>query len=97
MSFMPPTDSMFLLAESREHPMHVGGLQLFVPPEDAGPEFARDMLDSFRGTDNVSALFRKRPAEPVSSLGNTWWSIDETIDYDYHVRHSAVPAAGPHP
>ena len=94
MSFMPPTDSMFLLAESREHPMHVGGLQLYVPPDGAGPDFARDLLDSFRGTDNVSALFRKRPAEPVSSLGNTWWSTDETIDYDYHVRHSAVPQPG---
>ncbi len=94
MSFMPPTDSMFLLAESREHPMHVGGLQLFVPPEGAGPEFARDLLESFRSTDNVSAQFRKRPAEPVSSLGNTWWSTDETIDYDYHVRHSAVPQPG---
>ncbi|MDX6277937.1 MAG: diacylglycerol O-acyltransferase / wax synthase [Nocardioidaceae bacterium] len=94
MSFMPPTDSMFLLAESREHPMHVGGLQLFVPPEDAGPEFARDLLDSFRSTDNVSPLFRKRPAEPVGTLGNTWWSVDETIDFDYHVRHSAVPHPG---
>ena len=29
MSFMPPTDSMFLLGESREHPMHVGGLHLY--------------------------------------------------------------------
>ncbi len=94
MSFMPPTDSMFLLAESREHPMHVGGLQLFVPPDDAGPEFVRDMLDSFRGNDNVSDLFRKRPADPVGSLGNTWWSTDATIDYDYHVRHSAVPHPG---
>ena len=94
MSFMPPTDSMFLLAESREHPMHVGGLQLFVPPEGAGPEFGREMLESFRGTDNVSALFRRRPAEPVSSLGNTWWSTDQTIDFDYHVRHSAVPQPG---
>ena len=94
MSFMPPTDSMFLLAESREHPMHVGGLQLFVPPDGAGPEFGREMLESFRGTDNVSALFRRRPAEPVSSLGNTWWSTDQTIDFDYHVRHSAVPQPG---
>ena len=32
MSYMPPTDAMFLWAESREHPMHVGGLQLFIPP-----------------------------------------------------------------
>ena len=41
-----------------------------------------------------SALFRRRPAEPVSSLGNTWWSTDQTIDFDYHVRHSAVPQPG---
>ena len=39
-------------------------------------------------------MFRKRPAEPVSSLGNTWWTFDDTIDYDHHVRHSAVPQPG---
>ena len=61
MSFMPPTDSMFLLAESRDHPMHVGGLQLFVPPEGAGAEFTADMLAGFGRSDDVSALFRKRP------------------------------------
>lgn len=94
MSFMPPTDSMFLLAESREHPMHVGSLQLFVPPEGSGPEYVRQMLDAFRQTDNVSPTFRKRPAEPVGSLGNTWWTYDDTIDFDYHIRHSAVPNPG---
>lgn len=94
MSYMPPTDSMFLLAESREHPMHVGGLQLFEPPDGSGPEFAREMVQAFRQNDNVSPLFRRRPAEPVSSLGNTWWSMDDTIDYHYHVRHSAVPSPG---
>jgi diacylglycerol O-acyltransferase len=93
MSFMPPTDSMFLLVESREHPMHVGGLQLFTPPEGAGPDFVRDVLESFRGHE-VSPLFRRRPAEPVGSLGNTWWKVDDAIDYDYHVRHSAVPQPG---
>ncbi len=94
MPFMPPTDSMFLLAESREHPMHVGGLQLFVPPEDAGPQYAREMVEAFRQSSDVSALFRRRPAEPVNLLGTTWWSSDETIDYDYHVRHSAIPHPG---
>lgn len=93
MSFMPPTDSMFLLAESREHPMHVGGLQLFTPPEGAGPDFVREVIESFRGHE-VSPLFRKRPAEPVGSLGNTWWKVDESIDFEYHVRHSAVPQPG---
>jgi diacylglycerol O-acyltransferase len=27
MQLIAPSDSMFLLGESREHPMHVGGLQ----------------------------------------------------------------------
>lgn len=94
MPFMPPTDSMFLLAESREHPMHVGGLQLFVPPEDSGPDFARQMVAAYRQSDDVSAMFRRRPAEPVGSLGNAWWATDDVIDYDYHVRHSAVPNPG---
>ena len=94
MSFMPPTDSMFLLGESREHPMHVGGLQLFELPDQAGPEFVADLIESFRHTENVARMFRKRPAQPVSSLGNTWWTYDDTIDYDHHVRHSAVPHPG---
>ncbi|MCD9199017.1 WS/DGAT/MGAT family O-acyltransferase [Aeromicrobium wangtongii] len=93
MPFMPPTDSMFLLAESREHPMHVGGLQLFSPPPDAGPEFVRDMLDAFTAHE-TSPLFRQRPAEPVASRGSTWWKVDPTLDLDYHVRHSAVPHPG---
>lgn len=93
MSFMPPTDSMFLLGETREHPMHVGSLQLFVPPDGAGPEWARSMLDTIRADDDdIAALFRKRPATPVNSLGNTWWKVDDDVDLDYHVRHSAVPS-----
>ncbi len=94
MPFMPPTDSMFLIAESREHPMHVGGLQLFVPPEDSGPDFAREMVAAMRQSDDVSPLFRRHPAQPVGSLGNTWWATDDVVDYDYHVRHSAVPRPG---
>ncbi len=94
MAFIPPTDSMFLLAESREHPMHVGGLQLIVPPEGSGPEFVSEMLESFRARQDVSELFRRRPADPVGSVGQTWWTVDKDIDFDYHVRHSAVPGPG---
>lgn len=94
MPFMPPTDSMFLLAESREHPMHVGGLQLFEPPEGAGPEFVRDLVEGFRAADQISPAFRKHPAEPVGVLGQTWWASDESVDMEYHVRHSALPPPG---
>lgn len=39
-------DASCLLAESREHPRHVAGLQVFTPPKDAGPEFVRDIYDA---------------------------------------------------
>jgi len=34
---MPINDSLFLLAESRQTPMHVGGMLLFQPPQGVGP------------------------------------------------------------
>jgi diacylglycerol O-acyltransferase len=37
MELMAPLDALFLSAETREHPLHVGALQLFTPPADAGP------------------------------------------------------------
>ena len=43
---MSPLDSLFLLAESREHPMHVGGLQLFQPPDGADAMDVRSMFDA---------------------------------------------------
>ena len=94
MPYMPLTDSMFLLGESREHPMHVGGLQLLAPPDGAGPEFVRELVESFRAEGDVNPVFRKRPAKPVGAVGMTWWASDDTIDLDYHVRHSALPHPG---
>ncbi|MGC5163093.1 WS/DGAT/MGAT family O-acyltransferase [Rhodococcus sp. DT1] len=91
---MPVTDSIFLLAESREHPMHVGSLEVFTPPEGAGPDYVSDLYAQFLATEVVDEAFRKRPGHPVSSLGYLWWSVDEEVDLEYHVRHSALPASG---
>jgi diacylglycerol O-acyltransferase len=94
MSYMPVTDSMFLLAESREHPMHVGGLQLFTPPEGAGPDYVRGVVQTMRSHTEVSERFGRRPADPVGILGNTWWTSVTDLDLEYHVRHSALPQPG---
>lgn len=91
MSLMPVTDAMFLAAESREHPMHVGGLQLFTPPEGAGPEFAGEVYQRMMAETEVSWLFRKRPGRLASSFVNLTWDDDTGIDLDYHVRRSALP------
>ena len=59
---MSPLDSVFLMTESREHPMHVGGLQLFEPPEGAGPDFVREVHDALVANRDFQPTFRKRPA-----------------------------------
>jgi diacylglycerol O-acyltransferase / wax synthase len=93
MDLMSPTDALFLLAETREHPLHVGGLQLFTPPPGAGPEFAGEVYKALTESGRVSSTFRKRPraAGGITSLG---WAQDDDIDLDYHVRRSALPTPG---
>ncbi|MGH3736008.1 MAG: WS/DGAT/MGAT family O-acyltransferase [Micromonosporaceae bacterium] len=92
--WMPVTDSMFLLGESREHPLHVGGLQLYQPPEGAGPDFVRELHRSMVEYPEVASLFRRRPQEPVGTLGQLIWRNDDDLDLEYHVRLSALPRPG---
>jgi WS/DGAT/MGAT family acyltransferase len=94
MAIMPVTDSMFLLAESREHPMHVGGLQLFELPDGAGPDYVSDFHRQLLSLVDVSPLFRRRPRGPVGSVGQFAWSNDDQLDLEYHVRLSGLPRPG---
>ncbi len=94
MAMMPVTDSMFLLVETREHPMHVGGLQLFKKPDGAGPDYLRDVRKSLLESENMRTVFRRRPARPVNTLGHVAWSTDADLELDYHFRHSALPQPG---
>jgi diacylglycerol O-acyltransferase / wax synthase len=96
MELMSPTDSIFLLTESREHPMHVGGLQLFAPPEGAGPDFAREAYETLVANRDFQPTFRKRPAWVLGGVANVAWTYDDAddVDIDYHVRRSALPTPG---
>ncbi|TSD93836.1 wax ester/triacylglycerol synthase family O-acyltransferase [Gordonia rubripertincta] len=95
MQYMPVTSSMFLLAETREQPMHVGGLQLFVPREgQSSADLAEEVLETFSSGSEFHPLFRKRPASPVTILGNVAWTYDDEIDFDYHVRRAVLPRPG---
>jgi diacylglycerol O-acyltransferase len=94
MSPMPITDSIFLLGESREHPLHVGGLQLFQLPDGAGPDYVSDAYRELITRDEVQPLFRKRLRGPVGSIGKWSWTNDDQMDLEYHVRLSALPGPG---
>jgi WS/DGAT/MGAT family acyltransferase len=73
--------------------MHVGGLQLFKPPDGAGPEFVREVYEDMLSCTDVQPTFRKRPAF-LGGITNVAWSQDKDIELDYHLRRSALPKPG---
>lgn len=88
-----PIDAMFLIGESREHAMHVGSLQLFEPPEDAGPHFVRESFEAMLEQTDIQPTFRKRPAF-FGGITNLAWAFDKDVELDYHLRRSALPEPG---
>ena len=89
-----PTAVGFLLAENRNMPMHVGGLQLFKKPEGAGRNYVREMYEQMSDVDEIAPLFLKRPYRSAKTAGQFVWRPDEQFDIEHHVRHSALPKPG---
>jgi diacylglycerol O-acyltransferase len=89
-------DASFLFLEKREIPMHVAGLFLCTLPEKANQQKFMQRLDElFRSVDE----FRKPFGEYVTTgklgaLGGLYWEEDRALDFDYHIRHSALPKPG---
>jgi len=94
MPMIPPQDAAFLMVESREHPMHVGALQVFDLPSRAKRDYVSRLYEQSLQFTELRSLMRQRPRTPVSSLGQLWWEIDKDVDLEYHVRLSALPAPG---
>jgi len=95
MKLISPTDSIFLLGESREHPMHVGGLGLYEPPDGmSGSDFLRELHQDMVAHQDFQPTFRKHPATLFGGIANVGWTFDDEVDLDYHLRRSGLPAPG---
>lgn len=94
MELISPMDGMFLSGESREHPMHVGGLHLYEPPAGAGPEFVSELYAKLLTKTDSDPTFRKHPREVMGGISQLTWATDPDLDLDYHLRHSALPHPG---
>lgn len=94
MGLMPVTDSMFMLPENREQPMHVGGLQVFDLPPGAGPDWVSELFAQALAATDVSPLFRRRAHRGPLTLGQWAWEQDDDVDLEHHVRLSALPRPG---
>jgi WS/DGAT/MGAT family acyltransferase len=89
-------DSAFLLGESRETPMHVGGVNLFTLPQGADERvFLHELADQLRSAQDLQSPFGDRlKTGPLGLLGPAYWEADTSLDLDYHIRHSALPKPG---
>ncbi|QIG41568.1 wax ester/triacylglycerol synthase family O-acyltransferase [Nocardioides anomalus] len=89
-----PTSTAFLLAENRQMPMHVGGLQLFEKPEGAGKNYTREMFEQMRDVEEIRPLYLKHPHRSIRTGGQLVWKDDDQFDIEHHLRHSALPSPG---
>ena len=90
-----PTDAAWLLLESRDTPMHVGGLFEFTPPADAPPDFLKGELERLRASRAIPPPWNLKLVHgPLVDSRLPLMREGHDIDLDYHVRHSALPYPG---
>ena len=89
-------DAAFLYVESRETPMHVGGINLFEFPEGADEQkFMKRLADAYLSTTELREPFGDFVSTgSLGRFGPLYWEKDKDLDLDYHVRHSALPRPG---
>ena len=87
-------DTSFLLAENRMMPMHTGGLMLFSYPEGVHEDWLHQTLSGNDDPEAVQYPFNQKLAWPLRRLGLPHWVLDDNLDTQYHVRHSALPKPG---
>ncbi len=93
MGRLPLTDAAWLLIESRERPMHVGGLQLFTRPDDAPPDWLHTVVGRAMQDQVVATPYDLVLKEPYGRLGTFAFEPGD-VELAYHVRHIALPQPG---
>jgi diacylglycerol O-acyltransferase len=89
-----PIDVTWTQVESRDTPMHVAGLMPFVMPEDASPDFLRDLMADLRSAKEFMPPWNYCLRGPGLAHPRPAWVELEELDLEYHVRHSALPKPG---
>jgi WS/DGAT/MGAT family acyltransferase len=90
-----PQDAAWLVLESRDTPMHVGGLFEFTLPADASPDYLGQQFERLRESHAIPPPWSLKLVEgPLIGPRLPLMREDRDIDLDYHVRHSALPHPG---
>jgi WS/DGAT/MGAT family acyltransferase len=93
-TLLTPLDTGFLRMESSETPMHVGAVEIFVPPPEEEATFVRDVTKAFYRQSYAKPPFSLRLADtPWQALLPSWQEVGR-LDLDYHLRRWALPSPG---
>ncbi len=87
-----PLDVSFLYLEESTTPMHVGGVEIFQPPE-VGFDYDR-LVALIQQRIALVPRYRQRVREVPGNLARPVWIDDTNFDVTYHVRRSALPRPG---
>jgi diacylglycerol O-acyltransferase / wax synthase len=93
MKLMSPFDAAWLQVDSRETPMQVGSLQIYAPPDGAPDDHLARLVARLKNERAFVAPWNQKLQSPALKLLPAW-TIDDGLDLDYHVRHSALPRPG---
>ncbi|MGN6691233.1 MAG: WS/DGAT/MGAT family O-acyltransferase [Sphingopyxis sp.] len=96
MRLMPISDAMFLVGESREMPMHIGGINLYTLPDDVDEtDWLNEQLALLRQAEGLRRPFSEvLKLTPLGQYGPIRLEPDRDIDMHYHVRAAALPKPG---
>src|SRR3546814_14380441 len=90
MSLKPlsPLDQMFLLLERRTQAMHVGGLELLVPPKGARTGWLTRQVARLHQATAPKPPFNQRLHR---NLGSWYWADDARFDQGPHLHYHSLP------
>ena len=85
-------DAQFLLGDSPETPMHVGGYNVYRLPDGAPDDFVRRLVERLREQPIVSPPWRYRLTQQsaLASKLTPAWEVVENENIDYHLSHHAL-------
>jgi WS/DGAT/MGAT family acyltransferase len=96
MNLIPPTDALYLWAESATSPAHVIAMQLFEPPADAPDDLLTRLFAEMTDVTRLKPEFRRRAHRSARTGGQYVWVVDEDADIDMslQVRRVGLPRPG---
>ena len=89
-----PLDASWLAVDSIDTPMHVGSLLIFQLPDDAPEDFAAKLFAHLKSHTEAHPPWNYKLKSPSLRRVLPVWRMEDDIDMDYHVRHSALPKPG---